>query len=208
MLWPIIFVTIVSTLIGGCDDFRHDFSHWCQGCPLPIYHPYSLPTAPESLIANLQMSYQAREIEHYAELLAPEFKFKFQPADANEIGTPFWTHDQDSTGTRALLTTTVVSDIRIQLTHGSRDSSVDIAPPVDSLKIRIVATDLQVDQMDGTTWVVDDQQDLYFRKGKPSLGEDANRWFVYEWDDLPSVRSPGLPGETTTWGKIKSMYAN
>src|SRR5262245_41688334 len=73
---------------------------------------YHQPTAPESLLANLQTAYKRRNIGHYATLLAPEFVFQFQPVDANQIGTNFWTRDQDSVGTRALLVTTEVSDIR------------------------------------------------------------------------------------------------
>jgi len=79
-------------------------------------------------------------------------------------------------------------------------------PPVDSLKIRIVTTDLQVDQTDGTTWVVTDQQDMYFRKGIEANGENPNYWWLYEWDDLPTLASPRLPAGGTTWGKLKSKY--
>jgi hypothetical protein len=191
---------LVAGLFVGCDE---DVVNPCDLCDGSLY---SLPTAPESLITNLQVSYRTREIEHYAELLAPEFIFKFQPIDANEIGSQFWTRDQDSTGTRALLTTTVVSEIRINLIHGGRDSSVNLSSPVDSLKIRIITTDLQVDQSDGTTWVVTDQQGMYFRKGIEANGENPNYWWLYEWDDLPSLASPGLPVGGTTWGKLKTKY--
>ena len=161
--------------------------------PTPVHDPYSQPTAPESLITNLQASYRNREIEHYAAILAPDFIFKFQPLDANDIGTPFWTRDQDSTGTRALLTTTEVSDIRINLIYGARDTAINFpGTPLDSLKIRIITTDLQVDQTDGTTWVVTDQQDMFFRKGIETNGEDPTHWWLYEWDDLPTLAAPGV----------------
>jgi len=193
-----------------------------SGCifdPKKVINPpakgvYSEPTAPESLITNLQVSYRTREIEHYAEILAPEFIFNFQPIDANEIGTNFWTHDQDSTGTRALLTTNEVSEIRINLIYGARDTTINFpGTPLDSLKIRIITTDLQVDQTDGTTWVVTDQQDMYFRKGIETNGENPNYWWLYEWDDLPSLAgAPGVrplstgvpttPDRTTTWGNL------
>jgi hypothetical protein len=186
--------------------------------PTPVHDPYSQPTAPESLIANLQASYRNREIEHYAEILAPEFIFKFQPLDADDIGTPFWTRDQDSTGTRALLTTTEVSDVRIGLIYGARDTAVNFpGTPLDSLKIRIITTDLQVDQTDGTTWLVQDQQDMYFRKGIESNGENPDYWWLYEWDDLPTLAAPGVrplssgasPAQeyTTSWGGLLQKAA-
>jgi len=174
-------------VLSGC-IFSPDIKN-----PGDPHDPYSQPTAPESLITNLQASYRNREIERYAAILAPEFTFKFQPIDANDIGTPFWTREQDSTGTKALLTTTEVSDIRINLIYGARDTSVNFpGSPLDSLKIRIITTDLQVDQTDGTTWVVTDQQDMFFRKGIETNGEDPTHWWLYEWDDLPTLAAPGV----------------
>ena len=197
-------------LVTSCDDRVVD-------PPDPPIHHYASPTAPESLIANLKTSYRNREIEHYSKLLAPEFIFKFQPVDANDVGTPFWTRDQDSTGTRALLTTTEVSDIRINLIYGARDTAINFAgTPLDSLKIRIITTDLQVEQTDGTTWVVTDQQDLFFRQGKAANGEDPSHWFIYEWDDLPAFGAPKFDevtgatwsGAPTTWGNLKFLYGH
>jgi len=181
--------------------------------PITPPTPYSQPTAPESLITNLQASYLNREIEHYAEILAPDFIFRFQSIDVGEIGTDFWTRDQDSTGTRALLTTNQVSDIRISLIYGDRDTAVNtLGTPLDSLKIRIITTDLQVDQTDGTTWLVQDQQDMYFRKGIEASGEDPTHWWLYEWVDLPTLGAPGMrplssgasPTQeyTTSWGEL------
>jgi hypothetical protein len=191
---------MLSMLVFGCGE----------DATQPAVKPslYASPTAPESLIANLQTSYRNREIKEYAKLLAPEFKFVFQPIDANTIGTDSWNRDQDSTGTCALLATTQVSEIRIQLTHGARDATLDTSPPVDSVKVRIVTTDLQVDQTDGTTWVVSDQQDLFFRTGKAANGENPQHWFIYEWDDLPSLGSPVLAGGGSTWGSLKAMFGN
>jgi len=205
----VLFFLLLTGGFMGCDDDVVEPT-CCDKSP------YSSPTAPESLITNLQVSYRNREIEHYAEILAPDFIFKFQPLDANDIGTPFWTRDQDSTGTRALFATTEVSDIRINLIYGRRDSSVNMSPPVDSLKIRIITTDLQVDQTDGTVWVVTDQQDLFFRQGLAANRENPSHWLIYEWDDLPTLGSPkfgGVPratwsGGPTTWGNLKFLYGH
>src|SRR6185369_16495847 len=113
-------VLIMVSMMGfavGCDEDPVE--------PGPTPSPYASPTAPESLITNLQLSYRQREIKEYAKLLAPEFVFKFQPSDANDIGTDFWTRDQDSTGTRALLTATLVSEIRVSLHYGPRDTTIN-----------------------------------------------------------------------------------
>jgi len=194
-------------LVPGCDT-----SYPPDTCRTPPCHPpfgslYVSPTVPENLLYNLQVSYRNREIEHYAQLLAPELIFQFQPIDANDIGTQFWTRDQDSKGTRALLTTTLVSEIRINLTYSGRDTTINFpGTPLDSLKIRIITTDLQVDQTDGITWVVTDQQDLFFRKGLPAKAENPNYWWIYEWDDLPTLSAPAIAVRSITWGSLKARY--
>ena len=161
--------------------------------PPPNYGDYKEPTAPESLLNNLQVSYRRREIERYAQILAPEFIFRFQPVDQNEIGKEFWTHDEDSVGTRALLTTPEVTEIRISLLFSTQDTTVNFpGTPIDSVKIRILTTNLEVDQTNEVSWVVSDQQDMFFRLGKIENGEDPTHWFLYQWDDLPSLASPGL----------------
>jgi hypothetical protein len=180
------------------------------GLPKGELGTYHEPTAPESLIANLQVSYRNREINHYTELLAPEFIFRLQPIDASILGQEFLTRDQDSTGTRALLTTTEVSEIKINLIYSGRDITVNFpGTPVDSVKIRIITTDLQVDQTDGTTWVVTDQQEFYFRKGLAGSGENPNQWWMYEWDELPTLfatASNPTPVMSVTWGGLKTRY--
>jgi hypothetical protein len=199
-LGRLAFLLLFAGLLASCDAD-------VEAPPAP-HASYASPTAPESLITNLQLSYRQREIKEYAKLLAPEFLFKFQPIDANVIGTEFWTRDQDSTGTRALLTATLVSEIKISLLYGARDTTINFhGTPLDSLKIRVINTDLQVDQTDGITWVITDQQDFFFRQGKTQNGEDPTHWFIYEWDDLPTAAAPGLrAGGGTTWGNLKNLY--
>jgi len=195
------FVLIVAAslaLLWGCDADAPTPPKLPQD---PVYHQ---PTAPESLLANLQLSHKHRNIQEYMKLLAPEFTFELQPNDALLFGSPFLTHDQDSSGTRALLTTNQVSAIRLTLIHGGRDVSLDTTAPVDTLRIRILTTDLEIDQADGITWVVSDQQDLFFRQGKG--GEDPTHWFIYQWHDLPTLHAPELPAATTTWGQMKLLY--
>jgi hypothetical protein len=132
--------------------------------------PYLPPTSPENQIENIEIAYRQRDCQGYTKILAPEFIFKFQPIDANDIGTSFWT--RDSTGTCALFRSGEVTDIRIDLSYSGRDTATNFpGTPLDSLKIRIIAN-LRVDQTDGTTWVIGGQQDLFFRTGIATLRED------------------------------------
>ena len=167
---------------------------------------YADPTAPESLINNLQVSYRLREIEDYAKILAPEFIFRFRDVDQNTIGKEFWTRDEDSVGTRALFTAPEVAGIRISLVYSGRDTTVNTpGTPLDSIMIRILTTDLQVDQTNDVSWVVTDQQDMFFRSGNPVSGEDSTQWFLYEWRDLPSLAGPHVSPLSKTGPEIQRI---
>ena len=182
---------------------------------------YLEPTSPENLIANLMESYDRKEIEEYAKLLAPEFIFKFQPADLDLIEDEFWTRGQDSTGTAGLFGSPVVGDIRINLVHGPAEATDELSFDPGVMLVRINPTQLEVDQIGGSkkgiTYQVDgDIQDMFFRQGKAELGENPAHWFLVEWRDIPNpagaagtrigagVRPASV--ESSTWGQLKAYF--
>ena len=168
-------------------------------------------SGPESVIENLVTAYTFRDISAYSVLLAPEFIFKVQPVDVTEYGE-FFTRDRDSTGTEALFTTPIVSDIRIALTYGAATDPTEIRFPPGTKKIRVQPTFLEVDETTGITWQVDgDIQDLFFRRGDPNGGEDPARWFIIEWRDIPggtAAVGSELPTKRVTWGRLKALYSS
>jgi hypothetical protein len=200
----ILLLAVAALVWVGCDEDPID-----PGCdPCPPLDPFLEPTSPENVVANLQAAYRLRDIEEYAKLLAPEFTFVLQPVDAQNIGTDFWTRDQDSTGTVALFTTELVSNIMIELLHGSAEAPIDSALTPGTKWIRIHQTLLEVDEASGTSWLVTDLQDMFFRQGKAAAGEDTTQWFLLEWRDIPTFTSPTPSSGTqeATWGKLKAQY--
>jgi hypothetical protein len=198
----VLVAVLLPTGIGCIED--------CMDCG---FRPPELKpkpqTSPENVVNNLQASYVLRQIEVYAKLLAPEFRFVFQSIDAEEIAQDSWTREEDLAGTDALFEATVVTSIYIDLIHGPAVDAEDPELPADAKKIRINQTLLQVDESTGLTWVASDIQDLFFRPGDPGQGEDPDHWFLIEWRDIPTTSAPRTPttGEqVTTWGKIKSKY--
>jgi hypothetical protein len=180
------------------------------GCKDAVTEPVRVePGSPVDVINNLQASYVLRDIEQYARLLAPEFRFKFQPLDAQEIAKEFWSREEDLAGTEALFKATVVASISVDLIHGPEEDVEDPEFPTGTKRILINQTFLQVDETTGITWVVSDLQDLFFRPGDETLGEDRDRWFLTEWRDLPSTGAPTV-GITAvlpaTWGRLKAAY--
>jgi len=190
--------------------------------PAAPRNEYAALTAPESLVVNLQVSYRRKDIKKYAELLATDFEFKFQEVDQTENGVS-WTRDQDSTGTDGLFRTPLVSTISIQLTHLPAEDPSELGFDDDVKKIRINFVQLEVEQTDGTTLLVTDLQDMYFRPGREALGEDPDRWYLLEWRDLsPGPAAPRVTplgagvgttaaedGSTrpTSWGALRAEFA-
>lgn len=207
--WLLAFVVVLLVFGCGEDTIEPDLQ--------PLYLPN---TSPENLVKNLQTSYRRREIDQYTKLLAPEFVFVFQPADAGQIPNGTWNRDADSLGTGALFRTPDVSNIRIDLLFGAAEKPQETGFAEDVRQIRIKTTFLEVNESaSGITLQITDPQDFFFRPGRTENGEDPGTWFLLEWRDLPSVSSPGHPlnlrerslslspeTETSTWGKLKSKY--
>lgn len=193
------FLALAVLPAAGCDD----------STGVPEFH-YRAVTTPENVVLNLQDAYRRRESEPYAKLLAPEFRFVFQPQDAINLGQETLNRDEDIAGTTALLTTAQVAAIRILLTLANPVAAADTTLPADAVRIRANQVQLQVDETAGISWVVTDVQDFFLRPGRPADGENATDWYLLEWRDLPTVvlHPRILPSEQeVTWGLLKTWYA-
>jgi len=214
-LWMIAALVMLAGFAWGCGK-----DATCPNCRYPAYLPQ---TSPENVLHNLKESWEFREIDEYAKLLDPDFRFYFQQADIPP-GLPrdYWNRDEDSTGTGALFNAaTEVTDIRLDLGAFTVEDSVRVDQP-DVKRIRLTHAKLEVDHVNGVTLLVlGDIQDMYFRKGNVAAGTDSTKWYLFEWWDQSggslkpasgtSTNALGLAGssplvEPTTWGKIKSHF--
>jgi hypothetical protein len=220
--WWIGVLVVLAGLAWGCGE-DPTCGDCCSGdCPHPP--PGYLPqTSPENVLNNLHASYVRREIEEYAKLLAPDFRFYFQEADI-PAGLPreYWNRDEDSTGTGALLSSSEVSSINLDLgTFAVEDAGRPDEP--GAKRIRLTHVNLEVEQFNGTTLLVlGDIQDMYFRRGNVAAGTDSTKWYLVEWRDVGGggnlkpasgtiERAPDLAKSSplvqpSTWGKIKSKW--
>jgi hypothetical protein len=173
---------------------------------------YPALTSPENLVVALQLSYRRREIVKYAELLATDFQFVFQPVDNAENGDwnggP-WTAEQDSIGTDALFRSLLVRTIEIDLLYGPAEEPTEIGYDPDVRRIHLGTVGLEVTQTDSVTLLVTQPQDLYVRPGRGAFGEDPARWYLLEWRELPLPAAPKPGGvRNTTWAVLKSRYVS
>lgn len=198
----ILFLGSIAAFAIGCD------AQAPTPPPLPAPEAYHQPTAPDSVVANLILAHHRRDRDAYAALLAPEFRFYFTALDAHDLGTPYWTRNQDSTGTAALFS--AASHIDLTAAQSAPVGVDESLFPPGTQKIHLHTVELRVAQPDRTTWVVNTDQDLYLRPGNTSLGEEGTHWFLLQWNELNPRDGPS-PGEPTavqpsTWGRMKSMY--
>ncbi len=169
--------------------------------------------SPEAVLNNLIVSYQRREIDEYAELLDPEFRFYFQDGDAPpSLGRDYWTAAEDSAATHGLFAADNLSEMSVSLTFGDATTGTVVRSPDPFMWIRTTAMKLVWDFRSGTTYLITgDVEDFFFREG---TGEDAGRWYLYEWHDLSGFGSTDGPGDgvrrgataAATWGGMKSLY--
>lgn len=174
--------------------------------PKKIQAEYKPATSPENVAYNLQTCYQRRDIDAYGKLMAPEFRFYFQDADVPlDLGRNYWVHDEDSTHTAILFRTPQVNGITINLTYSGAIDPPELDKPPGSKKIHVQAH-LEVDDVNGTTYVVDgDFEDMYFRKGSlENAGEDTTLWYLFEWHD---TKNPGSTGAGSPQGGLSPAGA-
>jgi hypothetical protein len=206
----------LSPILAGCasDDDT------CDSCPPDP--GYVAQTSPDNVLNKFQASYRARDINAYAELLAEDFRFFFDPATRNDLGIESWDAGQDSAATGALFESPVVTDITINLMYPAGDDTVTGAGRERWRHKRVTEVFLDVDvQPTGgelTTYRVENQtQDFYFRQGRTPAdtlesSPTADDWYLVEWRDrgTSSTLTPGrlTASEATSWSGIKALVTN
>jgi hypothetical protein len=183
------------------------------------------PETEAEILEALQTDYKFQDNEHYAELLADDFRFYFDPVTREIEDLPeFWERATDSLQTARLLRSADLIGVKIKLTFGPTPQEVPGRPRWTN--INVVDTFLEVElgptdeYPDGVTLLVDGQINrFYFRKGRTegdtlATSATAENLYIAEWrdsgDSLPfrSVTSKSEPlNRSTSWGSIKSRFS-
>jgi len=176
--------------------------------PVPATEQYHQPTSPDSVVANLILAHKNRDLGAYTALVAPEFKFFFVPLDVDDVGAESWNKTQDSIGTAALFHEATDIDLTARPTV-AEDADPNVFPP-GTKRVHLHSVEMTVCELDGITWVVTTDQDLYLRPGNATAGEDSAHWFLSEWHEIDSITAPDIEGPTAgspaTWGRMKYQY--
>jgi hypothetical protein len=180
----LIAVVLAFTLAPGCNEHA-------TGPDPPDYLPQD---SPENVIANLELAYNARDLDAYARLFAEDFVFQFDPQDLTDRGLPpgmVFRFEDDSLSTRHMFRNEIadrdlhVSRIRLELTF---NASVPVNEPGHEGERRILVsnTSLRVDtQSDFTMVVAGDRAEFFFRRGRTPGASESTVWYIVRWRDLP-----------------------
>ncbi len=181
---------------------------------------YLAPTSPENQVENLARAWAARDLDGYAGLLPPEFRFYFQDGEEPAgLGTDYWTRSQDLEGSSALFGSPEVLGVRVHLAHGAATPATEVGMPEGTMRVRVSPTEVEVGDRSGITYrVYGDIQDLFFRPGRVQHpGEDPGAWYLIEWRDISAGGGNGAaPGvgegavrpaiRAMSWGRLKTLY--
>lgn len=148
-------------------------------------------SVPDSLIFNLLESYTRKEINHYAALLARDYKFQFQEPDNDFPNGMNFT--QDSTSTYNMFSSTNVNAI---------DLTMDTKPPVSAkfegedtklVEIYNLLLDVHTSKDAITYRVSQDIQEYHMVLGNAAAGEDTSRYYIRAWRDIGGQAAPKRP---------------
>jgi hypothetical protein len=182
------------------------------------FHPQSLPplavpgyAAPESLLQTIAVIYNdtrhgsADRLAAYQSLFAPGFIFNFQDADIGQ-GNPAlpasWGLAEEMDAHTGLFGAQDRLDVESLELDIAWNRAVDLNPPQigreDWKQVFAPAVHLRLMLSPDEGFEVNGGRGLFY--AMPSKG----RWYLTEWHDLPPPVP--LPGDTSTWGRIKGRY--
>jgi hypothetical protein len=153
--------------------------------PPPV--TYKSPTAPESLLFNLNAAYEDKNIEEYIPLFADDFTFVFNPLDAQNdtLDIPeSWGLADEIEAHQRIFSEPDIEDIKLDWTLGPW-----LPPEIANTDVKIIARPLFLEvtqrlpegeplflQAQGAAW-------FHFRKTDETTAEGDTIWEIVWWED-------------------------
>lgn len=206
-------LAVFGVLFAGCGD---DDAPPPAG-PDPVVSPFENLTQRDHVVANLEESYNRRDIEEYERLLDPDaFEFHFSDADYGSGRTPeLWGREDDMAATGHMFDKNYQGDNRIVSITVKLDTEnlewSEFEPPGfpgETWHKAVVAYDYTIQAEPDFTWIVSGVPKAVFTVR--NVGDDQNpKWRLVRWEDLGSGLAVGVAAlgvSETTWGGIKALY--
>lgn len=206
---------LLLTLAGAFPFIASCGDDDCTTCP-PDDGARAPQFTEEQVLENLELAWDSRNLDDYADLLADDFRF-FPDADTRQLlELDSWDRDAELVRVGCLFASQDVAGLTIRLNQGTQ-------VPVSAGYIgtreswtRMFLTDIFVDidvarpgEEVNTYRVEDHAQRFYFRKGRtfpPSSAADTLVYLV-EWRDegSPDRKPSPVPVLSTSWSLLKLL---
>jgi hypothetical protein len=180
------------------------------------------PATEAAMLDTLEVNYRLHQEDFYADLLADDFRFYFDPVTRERESLPeFWDRTTDSTQTALLLGSEELVGVKINLTFNLPPQDVPGKPRWKTVTVGDTFLEIELGPTDefeeGVTLLVDGQvQKFFFRRGRTEAdtleaSATANDLYMVEWRDMgPSFGSLQFNSrplaQSTTWSGIKSLF--
>jgi len=159
--------------------------------------------SPENVLHNLVLAAGNREIDRVAELLAPEFHFRFQPENPGGTGTcesGDLDREQELAAIGALLADPEVASIRVSWVLGAAEPSTEVGKE-GLTRIRTLQAWVQVETRTGITYGVTTAHQFHFRTDEGAA--DGPRWLLVEWEEIAVSADPSFMDGPTPVNSIR-----
>jgi len=170
-----------------------------EGTDLPTPDTeYRSLDSPENVLHNLVLAAGNREIARVAELLAPEFQFRFQPepGETGACATGVLDRDQGLTALGALFADPEVRFVRLTWSLGPAEPSTETGKE-GLTRIRTLEAGVEVATRTQGGFYVSSLHEFHFRSDPEAA--DGAPWLLVEWKEIPVSTDPALmDGPTPT----------
>jgi hypothetical protein len=196
-------VVAAASLLAGCST--------SSGPSLPSDDDahYFVRSAPDSVMANIRLAYEHRNVDEYLACLAEDFTF--YPSERtlmeNEWIPESWGKFSEMTIHENMFTTGYVIDVALWLLQQGDPVEVPGPNPGDPVSYEYTfGVDLRVDCPEDVQYVATAPSLFALRVDQEYLNATGDTlWEVFQWYDLDEedCARPVLP---TSWGELKALF--
>lgn len=171
---------------------------------------YHARTSPDSVMANLRLAYENRDLDPYMECLAADFVFYPSPGTLEELPwlPDSWGRDDEWYVHHDMFRDVYVMEIALELFQNGEPVELPGPDPGDPVMYEYTfGVDLRVNCPDSLQYVATAPSIFLLAVDPDDTGPGGvPLWEILHWYDLDDNTACGRPVLPTTWGELKAMY--
>ncbi len=198
-------------------EVRDPWGYAAQGSlQVDVQYEYEelFPDTPDKVIQNLRSAYQQMNIDAYRHILHPNFVFKFQQYDIDNLNLPsdHFTREEDLASTENMFSGQIVGEVPAvgsiswPMLEGISVWETSYNPEYPNSQRRLYSFAINITRPGATTLIFHGQQEFYVTSRDSMVdGSPTPYWQLLGQVDL-SDTGVARGTEDATWGVIKWLY--